>query len=215
MPGLRERKRLETRRRIAEAARSLFFERGFDAVTVAAVADRADVSLGTVFNYFPAKEDLFFAGLQDFEHRLVDAVRERAPGQSALAAFRGVMLESSSRLADEDVAKMIRRAARVIAESRALQRREHEIMATHSRRLAAVLAGEAGLPSNDVDARVAADALMAVHRAVLDHVRAEATAGARGPGLAETARSQAERAFRRVEAGLGDYAVRTGQVQGR
>ena len=214
MPGLRERKRHERRSRIAAAARSLFVERGFDAVTVAEVADRADVSLATVFNYFPTKEDLFFAGLQDFENRLIDAVRERRPGQSAIDAFRRVLLASSSRLAGEAAAEMIRRAGRVIAESRGLQRREHEIMAAHSRRLAEVLAGEAGVPSDDPEARVAADALIAVHRAVLDQVRAQAASGLSGPRLAKAARAAAERGFRRLENGLADYAVRTGSDEG-
>jgi AcrR family transcriptional regulator len=86
-PGLRERKKERTRREIAEAARALFGERGFDAVTVAEVAAAAEVSEATVFNYFPTKEDLFYSGLEAFEAMLLDAVRERPPGESALAAL--------------------------------------------------------------------------------------------------------------------------------
>ena len=56
--GLRERKKRQTHEAIAEAAMALFVEHGFDAVTVADVARAADVSEKTVFNYFPAKEDL-------------------------------------------------------------------------------------------------------------------------------------------------------------
>ena len=59
--GLRERKKRQTREAIAQAAMALFVARGFDAVTVADVARAADVSEKTVFNYFPAKEDLVFA----------------------------------------------------------------------------------------------------------------------------------------------------------
>jgi AcrR family transcriptional regulator len=55
-PGRRERKKLETRRRIYRAAMALFAEKGFDATTVDEIAERADVAKGTVFNYFPHKK---------------------------------------------------------------------------------------------------------------------------------------------------------------
>lgn len=58
--GRRERKKQQTRQAISDVATTLFFERGFDAVTVAEVAAAADVAVQTVFNHFPAKEDLFF-----------------------------------------------------------------------------------------------------------------------------------------------------------
>ncbi len=57
--GLRERKKRQTRQHISDVATGLFLERGFDAVTIAEVAEAADVSVNTVYNYFPAKEDLF------------------------------------------------------------------------------------------------------------------------------------------------------------
>ncbi|MEV0799075.1 helix-turn-helix domain-containing protein [Kribbella sp. NPDC050281] len=57
--GRRERKKQQTRQAISDVATTLFLERGFDAVTVAEVARAADVAVQTVFNHFPAKEDLF------------------------------------------------------------------------------------------------------------------------------------------------------------
>src|SRR5580700_4913701 len=78
--GLRERKKQRTRQLIAETARALFVERGFDAVPVAEVARHADVSEATVFNYFQTKEDLVFQGMQAFETEMLDAVRNRPAG---------------------------------------------------------------------------------------------------------------------------------------
>src|ERR687887_1251518 len=85
--GLRERKKQRTRQLIADTAMRLFLERGFDAVTVAEVARAAEVDAKTVYNYFPSKPLLFYHRLEAFEAALLDAVRERGPGVSIVAAF--------------------------------------------------------------------------------------------------------------------------------
>src|SRR3954463_2290716 len=90
--GLRARKKQQTRELIAETARRLFAERGFDRVTVAEIARAAEVSEKTVFNYFPTKEDLVYWQLEAFEAQILGAISERAPGESALAAFSRFVL---------------------------------------------------------------------------------------------------------------------------
>lgn len=55
-PSRRERKKDETRKRIFDAAISLFREQGFEATTVDDITGRADVGRGTFFNYFPRKD---------------------------------------------------------------------------------------------------------------------------------------------------------------
>ncbi|MFE6777170.1 TetR/AcrR family transcriptional regulator [Streptomyces sp. NPDC057702] len=81
--GLRERKKRQTRQHISDVATGLFLERGFDAVTIAEIAAAADVSVNTVYNYFPAKEDLFFDRSAGVVDRLPRYVRGRAAGESA------------------------------------------------------------------------------------------------------------------------------------
>ena len=67
---------------------ALFRERGFDAVTVADVARAADVSEKTVFNYFPAKEDLVFRRGAERRAELIEAIRALPPGASVVSPFR-------------------------------------------------------------------------------------------------------------------------------
>jgi AcrR family transcriptional regulator len=211
--GLRERKKEQTRELIADAARRLFDERGFDAVTVAEVAHAANVSEVTVFNYFPTKEDLFYGGMQFFEEKLLDAVRERAPGQSVLDAFRRPVLEGLKGLGSGERAETIRAAGNLISTSEALEAHEREIVARYTRLLADELAREAGLKPGDVETIGVATALMGVQRALVDYVRSSILAGRRGPRLVADARSQAVRGFGRLENGLADYGRhRTGRV---
>ncbi|MFF0668480.1 TetR/AcrR family transcriptional regulator [Streptomyces tendae] len=84
--GLRERKKRQTRQYISDVATGLFLERGFEAVTVAEVADAANVSVNTVYNYFPAKEDLFLDRSKGVVDRLSRWVRGRRDGESAAYA---------------------------------------------------------------------------------------------------------------------------------
>jgi AcrR family transcriptional regulator len=84
--GLRERKKRQTRQYISDVATGLFIERGFDAVTVAEVAEAANVSVNTVYNYFPAKEDLFLDRSKGVVDRLSRWVRGRRDGESAAEA---------------------------------------------------------------------------------------------------------------------------------
>jgi AcrR family transcriptional regulator len=84
--GLRDEKKQATRTAIADAALVLFLAKGFDRVTVAEVARAANVSVNTVFNYFPTKEDLFFDRQDEVVQRLAAAVRGRADGETPAAA---------------------------------------------------------------------------------------------------------------------------------
>jgi len=208
--GLRERKKLATRQLIAETARRLFAERGFEGVTVAEIARAADVSEKTVFNYFPTKEDLVYWQLEAFEAQILGAVAGREPGESALDAFRRFVLQQRGLLVEKDQERReeLLRLSRVIASSPALIERERQIFGRFTDSLAKRLAEETGAAPDDVAPRVAADAMMGVHRALVDFARRRILEGAEAPGLAREVREQGERALALLESGLAGYAVR-------
>jgi AcrR family transcriptional regulator len=90
--GLRERKKRLTREAIAAAAARLFAERGFENVTVAEIADAANVSVKTLFSYVGAKEELLLAGQPTVLDDVVLAVRNRKLGQTPLVAAAQALL---------------------------------------------------------------------------------------------------------------------------
>ena len=210
-PGLRERKKERTRQLIADSARRLFGQRGFDAVTVAEIARAADVSEATVFNYFPTKEDLFYSGLEAFEEELLAAIRDREPGETILDAFGRFMLKPrgafAMRAPDEarEARRVLETTNRVITGSPALLARERQIFARYTDSLAALIAEETGASEDDVTPAVVAGALLGVHRSLIDYVRRRTLAGAEVPELARATRRQTRRALAMLESGLGDY----------
>jgi AcrR family transcriptional regulator len=99
--SLRERKKLATRRLLRRAALDLVAERGLTNVTVEDIAEAAEVSPRTFFNYFPSKEAALFGGDPERATRLREGVANRAPGKPALEALRAVLAEDSEAVADE------------------------------------------------------------------------------------------------------------------
>jgi AcrR family transcriptional regulator len=210
MTGLRERKKLQTRRHIAETARQLFSERGFEHVPVAEVARVADVAETTVFNYFPRKEDLVYWQLESFEEELLATIRERDPGEPVLSAYRRFILSQRGLLGqtDPDARAQMEAVAHMIVASPALLARERQIFAGYTDSLAALIAAEQGADPDAVEPRVAANAMMGVHRALVDYARGRVIAGTPPEQAASTVRAEADRAFARLEQGLGEYAAR-------
>ena len=212
--GLRELKKEQTRQLITDTAWRLFVDRGFDRVTVAEIAREAQVAEATVFNYFGSKEDLFYWRLEALGTRLTDAVRERPPGEPALAAFRRELLAQQGGLlaqaesGDIEALGRLRMVSRVIAGSPALIARERQAMSRTADALAALLAAETGAAGDDIRPQVAANALLGLHQALIDYVRRRVLAGDDLSGLAPDVRKVAAAAFALLEHGLGDYAAK-------
>jgi len=209
-PGLRERKKQQTRELIADTARRLFVERGFENVPVAEIARAADVAETTVFNYFPTKEDLVYWRMESFEAALLDAIREREPGRSALEAFHDFLMAQQGLLGQHDPAarEELEAFTRMIVESPSLLAREQQIFEGYTASLAALIADETGSEPGDVEPWTAANAMMGVHRRLIDYTRGRIVAGARHPELAADVLDQAERGLALLAEGLGAYAIR-------
>ncbi|BCJ55016.1 TetR family transcriptional regulator [Actinoplanes sp. NBRC 14428] len=87
--GLRERKKAATRKAIADTALRLFLTHGYEQVSMRQIAETADVSVSTLFNYFPGgKEALVFDDETHNEAALIAAVTDRPPGRTIPEALR-------------------------------------------------------------------------------------------------------------------------------
>jgi len=91
--GLRERKKLRTREAIATVALDLFAERGYQQTTVAEIAEAAEVSKGTLFAYFPSKEEIVFADTSPLRDQLCHELRHRNNGLSAVDTLRAFVAD--------------------------------------------------------------------------------------------------------------------------
>jgi len=212
--GLRESKKEQTRTLIADTAWRLFADRGFDAVRVAEIAREAYVSEATVFNYFPRKEDLLYSRLEGFGERLVAAVDSRPPGEPVLDAVRNFLTEPAGLLAQVEAGEgeavvRLRTVNRMVADSPTLRAREQQAIADATAALAARLTAEESTgPGGAVTAYVAANALMGVHRALIDLVRRRVLADEAIDRLAADVRAYGAEAFALLARGFADYGVR-------
>lgn len=206
--GLRERKKLQTALRIYRTAVELFVEKGFDAVSVQEVADASEVSKMTVFNYFGTKEDLVFKPMEEHFSDPARAVRERAPGESAVEAVRRQFLEMvgsrdpSIGLHSEPFARRIRT---VILATPVLRERAYLSSEKGARELADLLTEETG---DRTLALIAAATLTAARQALVEEHHLRIDAGESVDEVAADAAERAEKAFALVEQGLGGYARR-------
>ena len=102
-PQERKRQEREARRhRIQDAARPVFFERGFARASIEDIAKQAQLSVGAIYLYFKSKEDLYLSilerSLRDLGGSLA-GVRDPQAAWDALAAWRQAEPESARALA--------------------------------------------------------------------------------------------------------------------
>ncbi|MFI7447129.1 TetR/AcrR family transcriptional regulator [Nonomuraea sp. NPDC049714] len=153
MSGLRQRKKEQTRLRIAEVALRLFDERGYDAVTVNEVAEAAGVAKVTLFSYFPTKDCLVLDGIQDDPAGIVAG---RRPGRSPLDALREHYRAVAAQGADGVDVERLLTQVRVVSRTPALMAGVYQAHMGQRYELAAVLQAAFGKAAEGADAEIAA-----------------------------------------------------------
>jgi AcrR family transcriptional regulator len=204
-PGLRERRKQETRQAISDIATQMFVTRGFDEVTIAQVADAAGVAKMTVTNYFPRKEDLVFDRAGAVIRHLADVIATRAPGESMLAAIRRDYAEAVAR-ADVTLGLSSPAFARMILSSPALTSRAREMLDQREQALGDAIAAETG--TDNPQQRLVAALLASPHRVLAAEATKRSLAGQPREEICAVLADDAARAFDLLEPSLGSYGIR-------
>lgn len=87
----REREKLARRKSILQAARELFYEHGYQASTIDMIAERAELSKGTIYTYFESKDELYVSAIieafLELEKRLIVTASQDQPVEEKLKAL--------------------------------------------------------------------------------------------------------------------------------
>jgi AcrR family transcriptional regulator len=167
-PGLRERKKQQTRAKIERVALELFAERGFEHTTLADIAEAADVSKRTIFSYFESKEDIVFCGepllFRQFEQRL----EQRPPGATTVDVLQELMLSFTSTLDDTELLRK-----KIVSRDPALRLSERARASRFEELIARSIAKDLDAPPGDVRPSLVAASMTASFTTVRDRLEAE------------------------------------------
>lgn len=154
--GRRERKKAATRKAISDAATALFFERGFDAVSIREIAEKADVSPTTVLAHFPQKEALVFDEDEEQRAELVAVVTDRHSGVSLTQAFHAHLRDdlTANLVGHDDFDDRVRQFWELVDSTPALGEYGQRMWLRHEDAIAAAIADDLGLDAPDDGVRV-------------------------------------------------------------
>lgn len=192
-PGLRERKKQRTREAIAQAAKELFVERGYDATTLPDIAEAADVSTRTIFAYFPSKEDVLFSDFAQMRDGLAQALAERPEGTDALETVREFILAlHAAKGSDLD-----QRLQACVSADPTLRSHLRARIAQLEDVIAPAIADDLRAPEDDTRAQVVAASLTAAFNLLADRGASNAK-----PWTPEEAAAQIDPVFTFLRSGL-------------
>jgi AcrR family transcriptional regulator len=213
-PGLRERKKAQSRLAISNLATKMFIERGFDNVTVAEVAAAADVSVATIFNYFETKEELFF----DREGQVIEAQRRFILERKASETITSVLHHEFLAAIDAGVPQLMAHGAsflRTIEGSSALRARLRLGFEKAEASLAETIAEETEAVAGDATPQIVAAMLVAVQRTLMESAGAAALRGDAVAATKRRLRQACDRAFGLLEGGIRGYGKKKAAGRGR
>jgi AcrR family transcriptional regulator len=206
-PGLRERKKARTHQAISEVAITLFLERGYDAVSVAEIADAAEVSKRTLFAYFPSKDELVLHRFADHQDEAARAVRDRPSGTAPLDALQAHLTSALARR--DPISGLCDHPAvvafyRLVTGTPALAAAVVRYHARGEDALAAAL-DEAAPDAPGLTPRLAAGQILVTLRTLAHANQVRIAAGRTADQLAPDAEAEAEMAFDLLRSGLRRY----------
>lgn len=134
-PGLRERKRQETQRRITDAGICLFVEKGIDATTLDEIATMAGISRRTFFHYFRSKDDILLFLQQGMGEMIAERIRQAGDATSPVEAIRSAVIAACAEIPADDMVVI----DKLMRSSPAVQARKQASYVEHERTLFAAL----------------------------------------------------------------------------
>lgn len=190
-PHLRERKRRAAMRNIQEVALDLFDERGFDAVTIEEIAERAEVSPSSVYRWFGTKEQLVLH--DEFDLQLIDVVRTELASHAPVEAVRRAIAAQLAQFFDRDQ-DLARRKVGYWAAEPAVQAAAAQQSDQFAQLVAGALAEAAGRQPDDLEVQVIAATLVWALIAATQHWYAS--------GFADPLEDELQHALDLIENGL-------------
>jgi AcrR family transcriptional regulator len=155
--GLRERKKQKTKASIQREALRLFKRHGYDETTIEDIAEAAEISPSTYFNYFPTKEDVVI--YDEYDPQVFAALTEHVEGESLAQSLKRV-IGTLGGLFESDRDGIYERA-KLSLEVPELRARIWEELERARDLFATILAGRTGRDTSDFEIRVISMALVA------------------------------------------------------
>ncbi|HEX2051697.1 MAG TPA: TetR family transcriptional regulator [Actinomycetota bacterium] len=140
--GPRERRKLEARRALSDAALRLFARKGYEATTIGEIARAAGYSPRTFFRYFRSKDDVVFGNGRDYPDLVLACLLRRPPSETPFEALAEALVDHCAVLDEQPEAVLAR--VRLIESSQPLRARRADEMTALAAVLASGLAARGG-----------------------------------------------------------------------